>query len=221
MPPNVSKFHDYAILKMELCFESFDICYSGPDKGTDWHGKRLWLGAQHHLPPWRWAHNENFPHLTFLPSLISISFLNLQLKWTGPREVVLREGCAWVVLGRWPIFNFATCKTPSCIKLMTAWSFRVDEVSIQFAEFRSNPLYVKVGKNGNSGKSSRYEKPRLVESTYGICLISNCLYFKNPTQPKPPRYMLCGCIFCSTPFFHLLLCSTSTLPSIKGLFRYF
>jgi len=38
----------------------------------------------------------------------------------GPREVVLREGCAWMVLGR------------------------VDEVSIQFAEFRSNPLYVKV-----------------------------------------------------------------------------
>ena len=128
-----------------LLAKKFDICYSGAHTGRDWDGQRLWPGDQHDCPPRRCLIALlTFHSLHFKSSPFQISMFNVQ--GTEPTEVVLREGFVWVVLARWPFILFLQ-GFQIRKQLYQTSSFRVEEVSIQFAEFRSNPLYVKVGYN--------------------------------------------------------------------------
>ena len=128
-----------------LLAKKFDICYSGAHTGRDWDGQRLWPGDQHDCPLRRCLIALlTFHSLHFKSSPFQISMFNVQ--GTEPTEVVLREGCVWVVLARSPFILFLQ-GFQIREQLYQTSSFRVEDVSIQFAEFRSNPLYVKVGYN--------------------------------------------------------------------------
>ena len=97
--------------------------------------------------------------------------------------------------------------------ITSSWSSRVDELSIQFAEFRSSPVYIKVcndPKHGSSVMDGGKVNSRPIPNGFGNRM--------SGTQPNL-RCMSCGSTFSSTLSCPSLPCSTSMPPSISGLSR--
>ena len=81
--------------------------------------------------------------------------------------------------------------------ITSSWSSRVDELSIQFAEFRSNPVYIKVCNDPKHGSSVMVG--RWTQDPYPMVLGTECLE-PNPTlgvcHVATPSLQLCPALHC-------------------------
>ena len=198
-----------------LTIEKFYICNSGAHTGADWHSKRLWPGDQHHLNPRRWHHNKNpsiwvclYLFSLFVSNVFFLSNLSVQLCngqdqdfWkTRTKRGGCKRGLCLAGFGQVITFIHSTVR-PNDKKqdhpITSSWSSRVDELSIQFAEFRSNPVYIKVCNDPKHGSSVMVG--RWTQDPYPMVLGTECLE-PNPTlgvcHVATPSLQLCPALHC-------------------------